>query len=100
MIGSLQHVLAERADPDPDSDSTDQAAVHPQHPEHPAGSPPAGLIVRGLSANYVPVRFRLPAGRAPRDIRNRIFRVRIDSIAPGDDPDLLGTAEVQAAQRP
>ena len=105
MIGSLQHVLAERADPDPDSDSdsTDQAAAHPEHSEHPgqpAGSPPAGLIVRGLSANYVPVRFRLPAGRAPRDIRNRIFRVRIDSIAPGDDPDLLGTAEVQAEQRP
>lgn len=105
MIGSLQHVLAERADPDPDSDSdsTDQAAAHPErseHPGQPAGSPPAGLIVRGLSANYVPVRFRLPAGRAPRDIRNRIFRVRIDSIAPGDDPDLLGTAEVQAAQRP
>ena len=101
MIGSLQHVLAERADPD--SDSTDQAAAHPEHSEHPgqpAGSPPAGLIVRGLSANYVPVRFRLPAGRAPRDIRNRIFRVRIDSIAPGDDPDLLGTAEVQAEQRP
>lgn len=108
MIGSLQHVLAERADPDPDPDSTDQAGAHPErseHPGQPAGSPPAdtraaGLIVRGLSANYVPVRFRLPAGRAPRDIRNRIFRVRIDSIAPGDDPDLLGTAEVQAAQRP
>lgn len=105
MIGSLQHVLAERADPDPDSDSTDQAAAHTEHPGQPAGSPPAGtrpagLIVRGLSANYVPVRFRLPAGRAPRDIRNRIFRVRIDSIASGDDPDLLGTAEVQAEQRP
>ena len=83
--------------PPPTGASGDAATTSAQSS---TGSPPAGLIVRGLSANYVPVRFRLPAGRAPRDIRNRIFRVRIDSIAPGDDPDLLGTAEVQAEQRP
>ena len=103
MIGSFQEVLAERADPDPDPDSADQAAARPErseHPGQPSGSPPAGLIVRGLSANYVPVRFRLPPGRAPRDIRSRIFRVRIDSIDIGDDPDLLGTPDIQAVQPP
>jgi threonylcarbamoyladenosine tRNA methylthiotransferase MtaB len=51
------------------------------------------LIVRGLSAPYVPVSFLfpVPAGRNEMDIRNRVWKVRIDRLGDGDDPDLEGT---------
>jgi threonylcarbamoyladenosine tRNA methylthiotransferase MtaB len=49
------------------------------------------LVVRGLSAPYVPVSFSIPAGRSIGEIRNRIWKVRIDKLGTGDDPDLEGT---------
>ena len=102
MRGSLQDVLVERADPD--------LKPRPSAPNAPAS---LGFSVRGLSANYVPVRFSLPAGRfspdVPRNVRQNIqqnvqqnvrntsFRVRIDSIDTGEDPDLIGTPELRSS---
>ena len=95
MRGSLQDVLVERADPD--------LKPRPSFTDAPAS---LGFSVRGLSANYVPVRFSLPAALFPadrprnvrrdvqQDVSNTSFRVRIDSIDTGEDPDLLGTAQV------
>ena len=98
MRGSLQDVLVERADPD--------LKPRPSFTGAPNAPVSLGFSVRGLSANYVPVRFSLPAGLFPadgprnvrrdvqQDVSNTSFRVRIDSIDTGEDPDLLGTAQV------
>ena len=69
LIGSVQDVLVEKAEEQPDG----------------------SLMARGLSASYVPVRFGLPGTRKPDDVKNQLFQVKIDSIESGDDPDLLGS---------
>ena len=71
LLGSLQEVLVEQAERDADE----------------------GLLVRGLAAPYVPVRFSLPAGLSPEVVQNTVFRVRIDGIEEGEDPDLRGLPE-------
>ena len=78
MVGSLQDVLVERTDREADG----------------------SLSVRGLSANYVPVRFELPGSRPPEAVCNRMFRVRIESVDTGEDPDLLGTLASPGEQVP
>ena len=72
MVGSVQDVLAERADVLPDG----------------------SLEARGLTASYVPLRFPLPGTRNPEDIQNCMFRVRVENLESGDDPDLIGILQV------
>ncbi len=67
MIGSMQEILVERTEWDREQ-----------------------LVARGLSANYVPVRFEVPGKKSPDEVQNRLFSVRVKSINQGDDPDLAG----------
>ncbi len=75
MIGAMQEILVEQTEWD-------------------SGK----LIARGLSANYVPVRFEVPGEKSPDEVRNRLFSVRVQSIDQGDDPDLIGSCSQEGTQ--
>jgi threonylcarbamoyladenosine tRNA methylthiotransferase MtaB len=68
LVGSEHEVLVERAELEADG----------------------SITARGLSASYVPVRFSLPGTRSPEDVQNELFRVLIEDVDIGEDPDLLG----------
>ncbi len=72
LVGSVQDVLVERAEVLPDG----------------------SMEVRGLTASYVPLRFPLPGSRSPEDVQNCMFRVRVDNLESGDDPDLIGVVQI------
>jgi len=46
---------------------------------------------RGFSPPYVPVIFDIPSSHRIDQIKNRIWNVRIERLAIGDNPDLVGT---------
>lgn len=69
LLGTIQNVLVEKVE-------TKDNGTH---------------LARGLSSSYVPVRFILPGSRSPESVQNHIFRVRIEALDSGDDPDLIGT---------
>jgi threonylcarbamoyladenosine tRNA methylthiotransferase MtaB len=47
------------------------------------------LRVRGLSEPYVPVSFQVKVPQAS-EVKNRMWKVRLEELAAGDDPDLIG----------
>ena len=75
LLGTVPEVLVEKADKQSDG----------------------SIRARGLSAGYVPVKFSISgeggAGKyTVESVLNRIFRVEIDGLEPGDDPDLFGVS--------
>jgi len=75
LLGTVQEVLVEKADKQSDG----------------------SIRARGLSAGYVPVKFSISGGGGDgiytvESVLNRIFRVEIDGLESGDDPDLFGVS--------